>query len=216
MKMTKNQKKAILEAKVKYKDLVAMKARETLIETMNSLGKEYALAMGVNDIKTEKKFREWAGYAKKDELTIQELLNLKVHPHFTFWVLYNSRLLPDNLLHHWTLQFCQDFLGDLSKSNAFVDYRFDMLLEAKRRYIKNASSLGNLNHAFRKSLEILMDSVISQDDKIIASAQAVNSALFADPAAAFKGVFEAIKSVSSVKKEYVRQLNYVKNELSQS
>lgn len=215
MQLTADEKAIVLEGIVSY-DALKRRGAFQIITDIREIYGEYAKKLGICDLESEDDFRSWLGFQGKNEYSVKEVLGLDINPHLLLWAVISEEVLPSPTIHRLSIGYAEDFLTRLNEKTVYIDYRFKNLIEVKKRWINNEASLGELNAAQRKSLEIYKDSYESSDSGIIASARAVYSAMLENSVSSVRGVFSAAEQVFDVKRETIRRFQLFKNALKEA
>jgi len=162
-------------------------------------------------------------FDKDNEVSISELLERPIHPHFKCWILLREQFLTKNVLHNIAQDFAEEYISEQRKIGTYVDFRVDRLLDAKRKWINNEISTGILKENKKTAKEI--EGIVSELNEANASklAYVIYCLLETDATRCIKDVYLNTADFSAIVNEHRKgkysdawnnRLNYVKEKIS--
>lgn len=178
------------------------------------------LAAGANhSYSTEVVKRFWGD---KDQLSLQEILEKKVHPHLITWALLQEFVLPASVLHRIALQLAYKFVAEqrmdwASDADGFID----SLLKAKEDWLNHLINDSDLDECRKKADEIYMMYTTLGNAKATSIAAVIKSLLSTNAKAClwkvYYGTIESAKltrelvSNATVSEAWQERLALIKN-----
>ncbi|MBL7914934.1 MAG: tail fiber protein [Bacteroidia bacterium] len=157
-------------------------------------------------------------FNSKKEVSIIEILEADVHPHFKTWLLLRPQLLTSTMLHEISQHFAEEFISKMKKEKVYMDFQLDEMVNTKKKWINGEISLGALEFCRLKAGAVLDRISELKDSKASAVAFLVKCLLNSNAFDCMKHVYMQTIDASTIikesvsgkyKTEWTDRLNYV-------
>lgn len=133
---------------------------------------------GALDLYPERQVRRWLG--GREAVTVAEVLDAPAPPGIVFWAVLREYLVGAQALHEIAVDVAEEFLRRERAAGAYIDFRTDRGLAAKRRWLAGRISDGELLVAAQQARRAATDVAEQEDPRVWACARIVCQALVVD------------------------------------
>lgn len=138
----------------------------------------------------------------EEEVSIKQVLNGAVHPHFKIWLLLRTQVVIPRVLHLVAQYFAETFIEQQKNKGVFIDFRTEGLVKAKQQWLDNEISAGILAVHQRTANQIEEAVADLQNEEISQLANMVKSLLDTDATYCFEQVYNNTSDFRTVLKEH--------------
>lgn len=105
-----------------------------------------------------------------EERTLAQILELPIHPLMALAAVQHSHQVEERDLHGLALELATFALDALKAQGVYVDFRSQLMLDTKRRWLQGEASSGEVAAAYQLAQQAQRDVALLQDPRVSAAA----------------------------------------------
>ncbi|MNK51590.1 hypothetical protein D3C87_705020 [compost metagenome] len=109
-------------------------------------------------------------FADTEERALAHILSLPLHPLFALAAVLHSNQVEEQVLHGLALELGAFFLDAVRAEGVYIDFRSQLMLDTKRRWLNGQASTGEVASAYRLAAQAERDVSLLQDARVSAAA----------------------------------------------